>query len=282
MTNLALIQPVDYLIIGHLTQDLTPQGPVTGGTAAYAALTARRMGLRVGVITAYPTDIPLPDLDGAQIVSIPSDHPTTFENIQTPEGRIQWLHHLAPSLTLDAVPITWRTPAVVHLGPVAQEVDPSLAQAFPKAMIGATPQGWMRSWDEHGQIHYTHWEKAIHTLKPCTCAVISIEDVLRDETVIEEIQSSIDILVVTEGVKGARLYWNSDLRYFRPPVVQEVDPTGAGDIFATAFFIRYQQTRDPWEAARFATHLAALSVTRRGLHSIPTLEEIQTNLIEVV
>lgn len=45
-------QPVDYLVIGHVTQDLTPSGPVLGGTAAYAALTARAMGLRVGVVTA--------------------------------------------------------------------------------------------------------------------------------------------------------------------------------------------------------------------------------------
>ena len=63
--------------------------------------------------------------------------------------------------------------------------------------------------------------------------------------------------------------------------MQEVDATGAGDIFATAFFARLYATRDPWEAARFATHLAAFSVTRSGLDSIPTQEEIQECLIEV-
>jgi len=46
------LAPVDYLVIGHIACDLTPAGPRLGGTAAYAALTARALGLRVGVVTA--------------------------------------------------------------------------------------------------------------------------------------------------------------------------------------------------------------------------------------
>jgi sugar/nucleoside kinase (ribokinase family) len=64
--------------------------------------------------------------------------------------------------------------------------------------------------------------------------------------------------------------------------VIELDPTGAGDIFAAAFFFRLYNTRDPWEAARFATQLAAISVTRSGLQSIPTQEEIQDSMAEVL
>ena len=79
-----------------------------------------------------------------------------------------------------------------------------------------------------------------------------------------------------------RLFWNGDVRRFRPPVVTEVDTTGAGDIFATAFFFRMFTTRDPWEAARFATQLAAIPVTRSGLQGIPTPEEIQACMAEVL
>jgi sugar/nucleoside kinase (ribokinase family) len=64
--------------------------------------------------------------------------------------------------------------------------------------------------------------------------------------------------------------------------MEEVDPTGAGDIFAAAFFFRLHATRDPWEAARFATNLAALSVARVGLEGIPTAEEVQSCLIEII
>ena len=44
---------------------------------------------------------------------------------------------------------------------------------------------------------------------------------------------------------------------------------------AASFFIRYHQTHDPWEAARFANVLASTSVTRRGLAGVPTSEEAE-------
>jgi sugar/nucleoside kinase (ribokinase family) len=93
--------------------------------------------------------------------------------------------------------------------------------------------------------------------------------------------ASCRVQAVTEADLGSRLFWNGDVRRFRPPNLHEVDATGAGDIYAAAFFTRLYTTRDPWEAARFATHLAAFSVARTGLDSIPTQEEIQECLIEV-
>jgi len=64
--------------------------------------------------------------------------------------------------------------------------------------------------------------------------------------------------------------------------VIELDTTGAGDVFAAAFFFRLYTTRDPWEAARFATQLASISVSRPGLQGIPTQEEIQDCMAEVL
>ena len=49
MYQLAPIEPVDYLIIGHITLDLTPDGPRLGGTVTYSALMAQALGLRVGI-----------------------------------------------------------------------------------------------------------------------------------------------------------------------------------------------------------------------------------------
>ena len=68
---------------------------------------------------------------------------------------------------------------------------------------------------------------------------------------IEAMASRTRILAVTEGPAGARLYWHSDQRRFQAPTMEEIDATGAGDIFAAAYFIRLLATRDPWEAARF-------------------------------
>jgi sugar/nucleoside kinase (ribokinase family) len=53
-----------------------------------------------------------------------------------------------------------------------------------------------------------------------------------------------------------------------------VDPTGAGDIFATVFFAQLQRTGDPQLAAAMATCLAAHSVSRRALEGVPTPDEV--------
>jgi sugar/nucleoside kinase (ribokinase family) len=72
------------------------------------------------------------------------------------------------------------------------------------------------------------------------------------------------------------------LRRFNAPQVKEVDSTGAGDVFAAAFFARLYNTRDPWEAARFANQMAAISITRAGLAGIPTPAEVHQCLMEVL
>jgi sugar/nucleoside kinase (ribokinase family) len=282
MWNLADIKPIDYLVIGHITQDITSCGLRLGGTVSYAALTARALGLRVGILTSCSSDLETPELEDIDIISKPSEFTTTFENIPTNEGRLQRVHHLAQKLDANSIPHRWKQTPIVHLGPVAQELNPDIPRVFPNSVIGVTPQGWLRNWDSEGNVRYKKWQEAQFVLKNVNIAVLSVEDVKGDERVIEEMQAYVKILVVTEGAEGARLYWNGDLRRFRPPKTVELDANGAGDIFATAFFIRYNQTKDPWEAARFATHFAAKSVTRPGLAGVPTPEEVQIQRIEIV
>lgn len=276
------LETVDYLLIGHLTVDLTPDGPRLGGTAAYAGLTAQQLGLRVGIVTSWGSELPLGSMVRLPIINLPSERSTTFENIPTPEGRIQFIHHVAHRLDLNLIPDLWLNAAIVHLAPVAQEVEPTLVRHFPSALMGVTPQGWLRSWGEDGRVVVTEWPEANFVLRQSGAAVISSEDVGHDEARIEELTTSCRVLVVTEHAEGARVYWNGDVRRYRPPDVSEIDSTGAGDIFAAAFFFRLFATRDPWEAGRFATQLSAISVTRSGLDSIPTQEEIQDCLAEVL
>lgn len=282
MYLLTRFEPVDYLVIGHITKDLTPEGPQLGGTATYASLTAKALGLRVGVVTSWGEEILLGTLQTIPIANYPTETSTTFENINTPEGRVQIIHNVAPNLSYNHIPDPWRNAPIVHLGPVAQEVEPSLVQKNGTAFIGITPQGWLRTWNANGQIMPSEWPEASFVLQRAGAAVISIEDVDGDEDRIEEMASSCRVLVITEGNLGIRLYWNGDVRRFHPQTIKYVDETGAGDVFAAAFFIRLYSTRDPWEAARFATQLAAYSVTRPGVMGIPSAEEIEVCKVEVL
>jgi sugar/nucleoside kinase (ribokinase family) len=281
MYNLIPLAPVDYLVIGHVSHDLTPTGARLGGTAAYSALTAKALGLRVGVITASGSETDLNIMKDILVVSASSPKSTTFENIYTESGRKQVLHHWAEPLSFENVPDAWKRTDIIHLGPVAGEVDATLPVSFSPSLLGLTPQGWMRAWDETGQVRRMDWEFAEQALGQAGAVVVSIEDVGGDEEKIEFMAAHTRILAVTEGAAGSRLYWHGDQRRFRAPEMYEIDATGAGDIFAAAFFIRLLTTQDPWEAARFATQLSAHSVTRKGLDGVPTPEEIQACMVEV-
>ncbi|MEW6406050.1 MAG: PfkB family carbohydrate kinase, partial [Chloroflexota bacterium] len=249
-----------------------------------AGLTARALGLRVGIVTSHGVDAPLEALSGIPMVSIPSEHSTTFENIKIPgpAGRKQILHHRAEPIKLEHIPETWRKTPIIHLAPLARELDTDLPAQFSALSVGITPQGWMRTWDENGRVSAAAWENSEQALRHARGVVFSIEDVNRDLEVVETMAHQTRVLCLTEAEAGSVLYWNGDRRRFRAPAVTEVDSTGAGDIFAAAFFTRLYTTRDPWEAARFATQLASRSVTRPGLDGIPTQKEIDECLTEVL
>lgn len=282
MSNLLALEPVDYLVIGHVAHDLTPVGPRLGGTASYSALTARALGLRVGIVTACGPETSLAPLGDIPVLSLESPNSTTFENIYTKHGRIQYLRGQAARIDLDQVPEVWRGAPIIHLGPIANEMDAILPDSFSPSLLGLTPQGWMRQWDSDCRVSIGEWKGADDALSRAHAVVISREDVNGDEELIEHMAHQTRILVVTEGAAGAILYWNGDRRRFPARDVTEVDATGAGDIFATAFFFRLLNTRDPWEAARFATLLASSSVTRPGLEGVVTPREIEDCMVEVL
>jgi sugar/nucleoside kinase (ribokinase family) len=281
-TGITVLEPINYLVVGHLTQDITPAGLMMGGTVTYSALTAQALGYKVGIVTSARPDIDLSPLKDIPVQVIPADNSTTFKNLDTPSGRIQYLFHTAKNLTASDLPYQWLATPIIHIGPVAMEISPNIIDSLPaSSFIGITPQGWMRKWDSEGRVSPGAWENAEHLLTKASAVIISIEDVQGDESVIAEMIEQTSILVVTEANLGARLYWNGDYRHFSPPNEIEIDATGAGDIFAASFFTRMYETRDPWESARFATLIASRSIARIGLNSVPTADEVAASRISI-
>ncbi len=264
---------LDYVVIGHLTRDLTNGTFTIGGTASFAARTARALGCRVGVVTSASHDLDVSQvLNGVAIARFPAEKTTTFKNVYTPDGRRQVLHGVAETLVPDMVPADWRA-ALVHLGPVARECAPELAHAFGDSFVGVTPQGWMRRWDQDGNVSCCEWEETEELLARADAVVLSEEDVAGDRALVARYADQTHVLVMTQGAMGCTVYTGGQSRQFPAPAVREVDPTGAGDVFAAAFFTWLLRTGDPWAAARFANCLAAQSVTRAGLSSTPSPNE---------
>jgi sugar/nucleoside kinase (ribokinase family) len=83
------------------------------------------------------------------------------------------------------------------------------------------------------------------------------------------------LAVVTKGALGATLHFQGRASRFPAPKTEALDPTGAGDVFAAAFLIRFEETADPEEAMRFANAAASLSTRATGIASVPQRPQIE-------
>ncbi len=267
--------PLNYLIIGHVAKDITTDGIVLGGTVSFAGRTALSMGYCVGAITSCWEDFDLSLLEGIQLSCLPSPKTTSFENIYTSKGRIQKILAKATDLGPDSVPPEWRSTELVHLGPIAREVDPTLIDFFPSAFVGVTPQGWLRRWDPSGYIHLVNWKTIKEILARADAVVLSIEDLMNDEDAVLELAKHCRVLAITRAAQGASIFWNGKRSDLPTLEMDEIDPTGAGDIFAAVFFSFLFESGSPIEAGRFANWVASTSITRKGIHSTPTSAELE-------
>jgi sugar/nucleoside kinase (ribokinase family) len=263
-----------YVTIGHICQDILPHGWMFGGAATYSARMAHALGCQVQVITSLRSDVDVrPALHDIEVVRLSSDHTTTFENIYVDHVRHQTLHAVAERLTSDRFPAL-SAADIVHLAPIAQEVDLGWLDRFPGALIGVTPQGWLRRWDAQGRISPIGWAEAEKVLPHADAVIISIEDVAHNEDLVQQWAAQARLLVVTRGAHGCTVHLNNMVTAVPTHSVEVVDATGAGDIFAASFLVRLRECGNPIMAALFASCLASQSITRRGLDSIPTPAEI--------
>lgn len=258
---------LDYLALGHVTLDRQPDGGyLPGGTALFAAVQAARFGLRAGIITTgNPAELaaPLaPFRDELRIELRPASATTIFINVGVGAARRQTLPSWAGPLDLGGPLPDAR---IVHLGPVARELDPAGLPAFPAGVfVGATPQGWLRRWDADG--HVTEHELI---LPPALTArldalVLSETEARRAGAAIAAVHAGGGLVAITRDAAGCTILDRQGETMIGTRDYPFVDDTGAGDIFAAAFFIALGEGRAPGDAAAFANAAAGLSLAGRG------------------
>lgn len=274
-------------MIGHIAADLQPDGRVVlGGTALYSALTAARLGWRVAVLTRgvfgktiAGMDVPSlePYSDKISIICQDADVPTTFVNEYRADRRVQTVKHWAGEIDLRGLPPHWRNARVIHLGPIAQEIDQRQTGSLTPDFLGATPQGWMRDWprDTGGRVQHMQLRLAPSLLGRLDGVVVSVEEISQARDVVERVGSH-RLGAITQGEGGARIIYGGERAELPGFPVDTVDLTGAGDVFAAAFFIRAtDRTASAVTAGRFANAVAALSLRAVGADGIPTLDEVE-------
>lgn len=285
-------RPPEYLVIGHICADLTPDGKaVLGGTALYSALTAAHLGWRVGVLTRgvygrAVDGIEIPSLDPyageLSIIVQDAETPTMFVNEYNAGRRVQHMPRWGGEIDLRGLPPHWRNAKLIHLGPVAQEINMRDTGALTPEFLGATPQGWMRDWPRPGggRVKLLPLRMPGELRGRLDAIIVSDEEISLARDVVEQIGAR-RLGVITRGEGGARIIYGGeriDLPGFKVPVK---DLTGAGDVFAAAFFIHAtDRTESAVKAGRFANAVAALSLRETGPKGVPTLKEVEAFLKE--
>jgi sugar/nucleoside kinase (ribokinase family) len=271
----------DYLLIGHLTADLTPSGRLLGGTVSYASRVVNAFGLKAGMLTsAAPGEPLLSQLQPyvAEKIILPAESTSTFENIYTSTGRIQYIRRVASKISSVDIPSAWLSSPLVHLAPLTDEVDPQIAHQFKDALVMLTLQGWLRRWDADGRVRFKSWFDS-DVLKDIDIVVFSEEDIAEAPELEAQFAGAVKHLFVTRAEHGGTYYHEGRPTSYSTPQVNLVHPTGAGDVFAAALLCALHETDGDFSVAtQVAAHLAAISVTRVGLDSAPTPEEVQQAL----
>jgi sugar/nucleoside kinase (ribokinase family) len=273
------------VVIGHICADMLPDGTaVLGGTALYSALAAVSLGWRVGVLTrgAYGRkigDIDVPSLDPyAGMMSLivqESDTPTVFVNEYRAGRREQTVPKWAGPIDLRGLPPHWRNAKVLHLGPIAQEIDMKQTGGLTPGFLGVTPQGWMREWNNPtNRVKLNHLRIIPELIGRIDGVIVSEEEISLSRDTVDHVGAR-RLAVITRGEWGARVMFGGQHQELPGYKVDAKDLTGAGDVFAASFFIKAtDRTVSAVNAARFANAVAALSLRGVGPTMIPTLEEV--------
>lgn len=267
----------NFVAVGHFTHDVTPHGYIIGGSAAYSSITVCNIGLRSRVVTFVGSDFDqnAPLLNGIEVNFQISEFTTEFNNIYENGYRHQLLLNVADRICAKHIPLEWRNAEIAYICPVADEVAADVVHAFPNAVIGVTPQGWMRRWDESHRVSAKKWENPEMILPYVDALILSVDDIADFPDELDRYIELTKIVVLTKNKKGATLYEGSKSIDFPAYKTTEVDQTGAGDVFAAAFLSQYYETRNASQATDFANCVASFAVEGEGTKAIPILEQIE-------
>lgn len=282
---MAAHQTPEYLVVGHIAVDLLPDGsPILGGTALYAALTAARFGLRTAVITRGNftkhgndiTDALHRFAEDIEIIVQSSQQPTVFTNTSTAGRRVQTIHSWAGRIDLTGIPASWRSATIVHLAPIAQEIEARQAGRLTPEFLGVTPQGWMRHWppSHHGTVTLGPLRLPTEVLSRVDAMVLNDEEQALARDQIEAVAAR-GLVAITRGSLPAQIFDRGRMIEVPSFPSRSVDDTGAGDVFAAALFVMRAEHESILAAGRMAAAAAGLRIRRQGPDAVPTRDEVE-------
>jgi sugar/nucleoside kinase (ribokinase family) len=263
-----------------VTWDRREGGEVLGGSASYTALTAQKLGWEVAVLTSAGPDFePERDMPGIRVFLRRGAATTRFQNLYEKDGtRRQFLISRSDDIDLGAVDDDWQDPDVLMLGPVAAEIGRGAAQCFEAGAVGALAQGWLREFGSDGLVSPRNWPDPAADLLGVHGLILSEQDIPDAARAAREWLSYVPIIALTRGWRGLFLHTRDGVQDVPSLPRAEVDPTGAGDVFAASFLLRYHETGDLLQSAAFGACAASCAVEGVGTSTLGDRDEVERRL----
>jgi sugar/nucleoside kinase (ribokinase family) len=263
------------LACGHVTLDRLGDLLLPGGSVYYAATTLAALGARTRVLTAAGPDFPPDALAGIEVEVRPAPVTTTFVNTYGRDGRrTQHVLCAAPPLDPADLPPAWRGSDLLFLAPVLGEIGVrAFAEAARARFVGLGVQGLVRAVGPDGVVRPRLLDTDPASLAAVDAAVLGEDEAQGDATLVSRLAGVIPVVAFTHGAQGCEVIARGRTRRVGVHPACEVDPTGAGDVFAAGFFLALARGEDPVDAARLGAAAASIAVEGRGGEALPRVGE---------
>ena len=268
-----------FLVIGNLTKDIirtkTEERINFGGAASYGSITAAKLGCETHVLSKGNSE-----LDGwvntlkkhrINIELQESKNITGFINDYTGKERKQQVLSDAGKVEHE----NFREFDVIHISPVFNEITLECVKKARKnsKILSLDTQGFVRTLKNKEVVH-KFWDERSKFLKHVDLIKIGVDElnwISRKNSYEGICKELIDlgtkVVELTLGEKGSIIF---DEKIYRIPAYKTnlVDKTGSGDVFATAFAIKYFETKNELESGLFASAAASFVVEDFGTKNI--------------
>lgn len=286
-----------FLTIGNITKDLLrtkEKEEYTFGGTSYCGITAAKLGCK-SIILSRGNDelsewLKYLNSEGAEVILQQDKNVAYFVNDYRSGERKQFLLNNTEKIEFDIGDVgdigdIGEKFDVIHVNPMFREVNLDLFKKIRKQcnILSLDIQGLVR--DVKGkQVVGRFWEERekflpfVDLLKIGKNEIVFISKLskLRDyKKNCEELSSlGAKIIEITCGIEGSWVYDDKlyNIQSFR---TKTVDETGAGDVYATSFAIKYFETKDVLESAMFASAAASFVVEDFGTKNIATRSDVE-------
>ena len=176
------------------------------------------------------------------------------------------------------------TADIFHIAPSISEIDKGIMSKLNKGeegLISLDSEGFTKA-NVDGEIKEVPWANKEDFLKYVDILKMNVKELyyltgrMTVNSAMELLRMGPQIILLTNEEKGGYVFYGK-MKYFRIPVYETKikDTRGVGDVFTTAFTIRYFETRDLKGSVYFASAAASLLVEKGGVKGIVDKEKVK-------